>query len=99
QMLKLEHPPFVAYGRAFCLIVNALAGSVDEPHEWLETIDQLERFGHSQFANALRWHAGIYLEDHQSLSHQARAALIEQGCVSPEKLVDVIIPLPSKAKR
>ncbi len=58
------------------------------------------------FANAAAWHASLYWPDEdfgcqpkQSSSdlpsgNKARQLFVEQGCLEPEKLMRIILPLP-----
>ena len=50
--------------------------------------------GHFLMANALQWHFGIHHQD-DDLLIQARAAFADEGCPRPDRLLEVILPLPS----
>ncbi len=96
KMRKLEEKAFIEYSHAFSLTLDAAAGNVAAPAAWDEVADRLRSHGHCLMATALNWQQGIYASGaaQRDLCAQAEAEFRQQGCVSPEKIMDVILPLP-----
>jgi hypothetical protein len=94
EMLRLEHPPLVAHGQAFQLVLEANAGRVAVRSRWESIIDRLDDHGHHTYANALRWQQALYCESDEGLARAAEARFLEQDCVAPRRLMDILIPLP-----
>lgn len=111
---RLEEPVFVCYGKAFALAINAWSenGEADWPGKrsgrremtsqsatWEATIEQLHKLEHPLLAFALQWHYSFYASTRSSeLRQQAETAFLEQGCVRPDKLMNIILPLPTLNK-
>lgn len=111
NMQKLEEPVFVCYGKAFALAIDAYGAcsgvahqgahaqrlkSTSNPAAWESTIKRLHALGHPLLALALQWHYSFYAPTRAAeLRDQAEAAFREQGCVRPEKLLNMILPLPT----
>ena len=100
RLKKLEHPAFVAYGRAFELVVRAVEGRIAPAEKWQAVVDELDRLDHRLYANALRWHLGIhhpFFKPEQATAESRQVAIRnfrDEGVVAPEKLMNYIIPLP-----
>jgi tetratricopeptide (TPR) repeat protein len=97
EMLQLEHPPLVAHGQAFQLVVQATAGQIAPRSRWESISDRLDRYGHHTYANALRWHQGLWCIPGEGMAEEAEASFLEQGCVAPRRIMDILIPLPHSA--
>ncbi|MEO8268421.1 MAG: hypothetical protein ABI557_01800, partial [Aureliella sp.] len=67
-----------------------------QPEKWESTIAQLHKLGHPLMAFALQWHYSFYAPIARSveLRQQAETAFLEQGCVRPDKLLNMVLPLP-----
>jgi hypothetical protein len=100
RIRALRDAPFVVAGTAFELVSDAGLGSLTGPDQWQRTIQSLESFQLRQLANALRWHMGLHFDelDQTTNAQAAREALLAEGCLAPEKLMRILIPLPN-AKR
>ncbi|MEM7478343.1 MAG: AAA family ATPase, partial [Planctomycetota bacterium] len=96
KISQLESSAFKWYGKAHPLVINSFLGKIAPASDWLESIDALESLEHRMFANALRWHVQIHFPELATTS-SARAAFVEQGCVAPEKLMNIILPLPPRS--
>ncbi|QDV21743.1 serine/threonine-protein kinase [Aureliella helgolandensis] len=99
RMLKLEEGGFVAYGKAFLLATDAAAGQVAPQQQWDAVVTELESHGLRLMALALAWHQGIYHPSSagKNLCDIAQQRLVQQGCIAPERLLNVILPLPHSA--
>ncbi len=111
NMQRLEEPVFVCYGKAFSLAIHAWStnsecgspslrsgpnNTTSQPAAWEATIGQLHNLGHPLLAFALQWHYSFYAAAQSSeLQRQAETAFLEQGCVRPDKLLNIILPLPT----
>ena len=92
QLSNLESNAYAFYGRGFSLVLQTYRGQVAPREQWLSIIESLECKQHFLFANALRWHYEIAFREHNPV---ARQRLSEAGCVCPEKLMNIMIPLPA----
>ena len=91
QLSNLESNAYALYGRGFTLVLKTYRGEVAPPQQWHAIIGSLESKQHSLFANALRWHHEIETGEEKRV---ARQKLVDAGCVQPEKLMNLMIPLP-----
>lgn len=96
KMTKLEEPAFVAHEKAFRLLFNAALGQVAPNGQWQAVVDELHRLDQNLYGFALRWHQSLYAsgDTAKQMRSEAEAAFRDEGCVAPEKLLDIILPLP-----
>jgi eukaryotic-like serine/threonine-protein kinase len=104
RMQLLEEPVFVQYAEAYRLVIEAsceqsLAERLSPPLAWELAIEQFHSCGHHLIAHALRWHYAFHAptEQRDELLKQARQPFQSAGCVAPEKLLNIILPLPAHA--
>ncbi len=102
HMRLLQEPVFVCFAEAFSLVVEANHGGTDPrlripPVAWEATIDKLHGLGHSLMAVALKWNYSFHAPTAQRAALRAEAQLQfeREGCVAPQKLLDIILPLPA----
>lgn len=95
RIRALRDAPYVVAGTAFELVSDAGLGALASEDKWLSTVQSLESFQLRQMANALRWHMGLHFENSAN-ADTARGAFLAEGCVAPEKLMRILIPLPSE---
>lgn len=98
KMLRLQEPAFVAYGRSLQLVIEALKGNIASRNRWQYEIRQLRRYDHALAALALQWHYWLYHEQGADHIASVRKQLTDQGCVNPERLMHLVIPLPPAAR-
>lgn len=94
RMLRLEEPPFVSYARALLLVIDAVDGKIADDGLWKFEIAELERHEHHLTAAALKWQYCLYKLNSDDELMQTRSLLTKQGCINPERLLNVVIPLP-----
>ena len=92
SMRKLVQPTFAIYTEALKLVVDAAAGQVAAVERWQATLQAAEQHGLNLLVAALRWHAAQWHATENG--EAARQQLIDQGCVNPQRLMNVILPLP-----
>ncbi len=83
---------FMPVSEAQQLVVNAAQGKIAPRTRWEVVIRQLRASDMHLFAIATAWHAELYWPDNNVGA--AKQELLDQGCVDPEKLMRVILPLP-----
>ncbi len=98
QLRNIQDPLFALVAQAQELVVRAMLGKIAARSRWAEVIDDLRRADMGLYSWATAWHAAIYWPDSdfsidgQSVEEKFR----DQGCVAPEKIMQVILPLPTK---
>ncbi len=100
RLLRLQEPPFVAYGKAFALVLQASRRSrLPTLDQWQTVIDELDRLDHHLMAAAVRWHQSLYAPESckTEMLVTAKNFFLDAGCQQPEKLLDIILPLPRAA--
>ena len=97
RMLSLEERVFVCCGRAGKIVVDAAGGHIASQAEWQAIVRQLHANGHSLLAYALQWHQSQYAELPQKVKLRAEVeqAFQVQGVVTPKRLLDIVLPLPT----
>ena len=83
---------FAPVAEAQDLVVKAAQGKVAPRSRWMQVIQRLRDSDMNLFAMATAWHAEIHCPDNNV--GEARQAFIDEGCVKPEQLMRVILPLP-----
>lgn len=96
HMAKLEEPAFVAHEKAFRLLLDAALGRIAPNSQWQAVVDELHRLDQNLYGFALRWHQSLYANGDaaEQMRSEAESAFRAEGCVAPEKLLDIILPLP-----
>ena len=92
QLSNLESSAYALYSRGFTLVLQTYRGKVAPTEKWYSIIKSAENKQHFLFANALRWHYEITTGEKDRV---ARQKLVEAGCVKPEKLMNLLLPLPT----
>ena len=92
QLSNLESSAYALYSRGFTLVLQTYRGKVAPTEKWYSIIKSAENKQHFLFANALRWHYEITAGEKDRV---ARQKLVEAGCVKPEKLMNLLLPLPT----
>ena len=92
-----REPLFALVAKAQELVVKAAQGNIAPRSRWTEAVETLRRSDMRLFAIATAWHASIYWPDVDFCGHgkTAEQCFLEQGCVAPRKLMQVILPLPA----
>lgn len=96
QLRNMQDPLFSLVAEAQELVVRAAQGKVATRSRWEVVIEALYRSNLNLFALATAWHASIhwpncdFVGDGSSVEQKFR----EQGCVVPQRLMQVILPLP-----
>lgn len=98
KMLKLEERPFIAYGRVLGLVADAAAEKQRPLAEWDAAIAELETLNRHLLANAARWHRSLYSppEEADTFRQIAKSSFENEGCIQPERLLNMILPLPTQ---
>jgi hypothetical protein len=94
QLAKLDLPAFRTYANALRLVVNAATGKVEAIDRWQVELDAARDQQLNLLAVALQWH--IELAFPTPAPSAARQRLLEHGAVSPERLMNIILPLRMK---
>lgn len=96
QLLRLKEPVFADFGAAYSLAVEAAAGRVAGQSAWRAISQRLRSRGHDLLAIALEWQYGCYatIDLREQICSAAESQFIEEGCVAPKKLLNLILPLP-----
>lgn len=92
QFRKLEYRPFTMYADAFEISLSAIEGQPLSLSRIQLTVDEFEHFGHTLYANALRWHLGCHESTRDALQ-EAQDRFAAECCVRPDRLMEILIPL------
>ena len=96
RLQKMKEPAFNEYGNAFSLVVEAHAQRKPAAEDWHACIRRLRHQQHHLMASALEWHFEKNFSgasESNGTTPKAEAAFREQGCVAPQKLLNIILPL------
>ena len=97
QLRSTQDPLFSLVAEAQELVVRAAQGRIAPRSRWAEVVERLSRSDMRLFSLATAWHASIHWPE-DNLSSNAKSAeqtFREQGCNAPEKLMQLILPLPA----
>jgi hypothetical protein len=96
RLRNIQEPLFALVAQAQELVVKAAQGKIAPRSRWAEVIEELRRSDMSLFSLAAAWHASIHWPGGDFLGDgtTAEQRFRDQGCVAPEKLMQVILPLP-----
>ncbi len=96
QLRSIQDPLFSLVAEAQELVVRAAQGKVAPRNRWSKVIEELRRSDISLFALATAWHASLHWphDDFIGDGISAEQRFRDQGCPAPEKLMQVILPLP-----
>lgn len=92
RLKNIQELIFVPVAEAQELVLKAAQGRIAPLSQWQSVINRLEASDMILFAMAMRWHAEIHWPGADVGA--ARQAFVDQGCVAPERLMQVILPLP-----
>lgn len=92
QMQQLPYQAYHAVACAYQLVLDATMHGRADFSAWQTVKHRLRQNGLSLYAMALQWHESLYA-DSQTTGGTA-GYLRSQGVVSPEKLMNIILPLP-----
>lgn len=97
RLRNSQEPLFALVAQAQDLVVKAAHGKIAPRSRWLKVVKDLGKSEMQLFSLALAWHGSIYWSDGDFFGDgtTARQRLLDQGCVAPEKLMQVILPLPT----
>lgn len=96
RMRRFREPGFAASATAFQLLLQAARGNLAPNAEWGRAVETLNQANLHLLGHALQWHREVHYASCQSGEETAETALRDQGCKMPEKLLDVILPLPKR---
>jgi hypothetical protein len=98
---ELKQTGFPALGHladAYMLVFQAQLHGCRDFSQWQRVQAGLKQSGLTLYAQALQWHESLYADS--SAGHRwqelAIASFREQGCVAPQRLMNLILPLPTK---
>jgi len=97
RLRGIQELVFAPVAEAQELVVKAAHGKIAPHAKWQASIQRLRDSDMNLFAMALAWHAEVHWPSANPGTENpgtAKRAFIEQGCVAPEKLMQVILPLP-----
>lgn len=96
QLKQLGVPKLQVVNNAQALVVSAASNQIANQTEWSNGVQRLKESHFDLFAYALQWHQSLYATGQQAkqLRLEAQSFFASQGCVQPEKLMDIILPLP-----
>ena len=99
KVRKLRQPAFVAYGEAYSLVLDVELGKVSPRDRWDAAVSALHKSSHHLTASVLDIHKRLAHEpETQGNENRLFEFLLQEGCVNPRRLLDIILPLPSKSK-
>lgn len=91
QMEGLQQPTFQVYANALKLIVDAAANQLAPSLQWQLTIEAARQNKLGLLVYAVQWHMSKWYP-HEVQS--TREKFLAEGCVNPERLMNLILPLP-----
>lgn len=91
RLMKLDQATFLVYANALKLVTDAAAGQVPPLEQWQAVLADARQFKLGLLETAVQWHTQHW---HAPQCADPRGQLLEEGCVNPERLMDVILPLP-----
>lgn len=95
---KMREPAHRAIGDAFSLVIEShRSGTISNPSLWDQTRTKLNRSGAHLLSSCFDWQRCFSLDSEQLRKEEQermRNTFLAQGCVAPEKLLDIILPLP-----
>jgi hypothetical protein len=94
-LARLRQLPYQAYhsvASAYQLLLDAIMHGCSDFSTWQPVKDRLRQNGLSLYAVALQWHESLYAEGLSS--SEIKDHLRSQGVKSPERLMNIILPLP-----
>lgn len=96
QLRSIQDPLFSLVAEAQELVFRAAQGRIATRSRWAEVIDKLKRSDMKLFSIATAWHASLHWPncDFFGDGESAEEKLRDEGCIAPEKLMQVILPLP-----
>ncbi len=94
RLARLSDPAFAAYAAAFQLVLDATLGRQAPDHSWQSATDRLTHQGHLLPAAALCWHRNLNESETNEVLASVPGLFTDQGCVAPQKLMNIILPLP-----
>ena len=92
RIWKLDQPTFLVYANALKLVTDAAAGLIPPPEQWQSVLQAARRHRLGLLVIAIEWHTAHWHSPEDI--HLARQQLLDEGCVAPERLMNVILPLP-----
>lgn len=92
RMNKLAQPTFLVYADALKLVLDAAGGQVPAVDRWQSVLQAARQHKLALLVMALQWHMERW--HRTGVDGAARGHLLDEGCVNPERLMNVILPLP-----
>ena len=92
RLMKLDQPTFLVYANALKLVMDAAGGQVPAPQHWQSVLQTARQHKLGLLVVAIQWHAERWHPT--GAPGAARGQLLEEGCVNPERLMNLILPLP-----
>lgn len=93
RLFKLRQPTFLVYADALKLVVDAAAGNVAPSEDWQAVLQAARQQQLGLLVVAIQWHAEHWHPT--GFLSAARQRLRDEGCVNPERLMTIILPLPN----
>jgi eukaryotic-like serine/threonine-protein kinase len=96
QLRQMRAPVFTDLAMAYQLVVDAWGGNVPPSEQWNKIVSALRRHQHHLMAAALQWQQSLCVPsaNAQQLKHAAERELRDAGCLAPDKLLNLVLPLP-----
>lgn len=92
RLLKLKPCTFLVYAQALELALEAAGGHVPPIDRWQQVLQAARRHRLGLLVLALEWHQVFWYPTGKD--DTARQRFLDEGCGNPERLMNIILPLP-----
>ncbi|MGN6546337.1 MAG: hypothetical protein ACTHK7_14885, partial [Aureliella sp.] len=92
RLLKMKPRTFVLYAQALELAVEAASGGAPVIERWDRVLEAARRHRLDLLVLALEWHQAFWHPT--GAANAARQRFLDEGCANPERLMNLILPLP-----
>ena len=94
---KRKDSAFRCYGDVFEVLFAIQANSYVAPGRWEAALRRLDDQHQRLYATALRWQMAIHQGDEEGCE-RAKQQFMDRGVVDPERLMNILFPLPSGSR-